>query len=404
MMHKRKKRLMDHVRYKTAVQKGEKPDRKLQNEEDEFNAVNEVIKEELPKLYALTKKLIESCLMNFIDLQAKWQDTLRRKLSPFADEEAEAADLSTFIATLLSTSSQDLIEWEVRMKSYGICNGAALAEAQNFLSPQLSQTTTDEGRLTPGARRSTLSGGQRTVSSTSTLDHSLISTPYIPGQYSHQGQPLTSPSSGSFRMPDGTPYEPTSRMRAASTYSSRGAGTPRTMSGYLTPQTHLSTHGPPPQIPAGFAAESNNFFQGLWGNDLSAAQSQQHEAGSSSTQPLLPSNQSIRSHHSRQSQDRRTSQIFSSALPMSDTPPSPTPQGYDPEAKVLFLAASLFEFNIDGSRREGGFPYLRYVPGEIFDVIGQKGELWLARNQDDPAGLVGWIWEKHFAKLLPEED
>lgn len=401
MMHKRKKRLMDHVRYKTAIQKGEKPDRKLQNEEDEFNAVNEVIKEELPKLYALTKKLIESCLMNFIDLQAKWQDTLRRKLSPFADDEAAAADLSTFVATLLSTSSQDLIEWEVRMKSFGICNGAALAEAQNFLSPQLSQTT-DDGRLTPGARRSTLSGGQRTVSSTSTMEHTSISTPYIPGQYSLHGQPLTSPSSGSFRMPDGTPYESTSRMRAASTYSSRGAGTPRTMSGYLTPQTHLSTHGPPPQIPAGFAAESNNFLQGLWGSELGAAQSQ-HEAGPS-MQPLLPSNQSIRSHQSRQSQDRRTSQIFSSALPMSDTPPSPTPLMPDAEPKVLFLAASLFEFNIDGSRREGGIPYLRYVPGEIFDVIGEKGELWLAKNQDDPAGLVGWIWEKHFAKLLPDED
>jgi hypothetical protein len=73
------------------------------------------------------------------------------------------------------------------------------------------------------------------------------------------------------------------------------------------------------------------------------------------------------------------------------------------EPEVLFLAASLFEFNIAHDRREGGIPYLVYVPGEIFDVIGMKGELWLARNQDDPTRTVGWIWEKHFARILPEE-
>lgn len=32
-----------------------------------------------------------------------------------------------------------------------------------------------------------------------------------------------------------------------------------------------------------------------------------------------------------------------------------------------------------------------------------KGELWLARNQDDPKRTVGWIWEKHVARILPEE-
>lgn len=36
---------------------------------------------------------------------------------------------------------------------------------------------------------------------------------------------------------------------------------------------------------------------------------------------------------------------------------------------------------------------------QIFDVIAEKGELWLAKNQDDPREVVGWIWSKHFAKL-----
>lgn len=75
--------------------------------------------------------------------------------------------------------------------------------------------------------------------------------------------------------------------------------------------------------------------------------------------------------------------------------------GYDPE--VLFLAASLFEINVLHDLSEGGIPYLCYVPGEIFDVLGVKGELWLARNQNDPEKTVGWIWEKHFARILPED-
>jgi hypothetical protein len=39
---------------------------------------------------------------------------------------------------------------------------------------------------------------------------------------------------------------------------------------------------------------------------------------------------------------------------------------------------------------------------QIFDVIGEKGELWLAKNQDDPSDQVGWIWSKHFARLATD--
>jgi len=65
---------------------------------------------------------------------------------------------------------------------------------------------------------------------------------------------------------------------------------------------------------------------------------------------------------------------------------------------VLFVAVSLFEFNIDPNYRQG-FPYHIYVPGEVFDVIDEVGELWLAINQNDPQRKVGWLWEKHFARM-----
>lgn len=53
---------------------------------------------------------------------------------------------------------------------------------------------------------------------------------------------------------------------------------------------------------------------------------------------------------------------------------------------VLFLATSLYEFNMGRRRYEAGYQYLTYAKGDVFDVLDVKGELWLARNQDDPSG------------------
>lgn len=66
----------------------------------------------------------------------------------------------------------------------------------------------------------------------------------------------------------------------------------------------------------------------------------------------------------------RFSGVFSSALPMSDSPPeqSPVEDGQSrPQTQfnVIFLAASVYEFNIDRARREAGYPYLTYVAGEV---------------------------------------
>ncbi|KAI9689808.1 MAG: hypothetical protein M1822_009690 [Bathelium mastoideum] len=70
----------------------------------------------------------------------------------------------------------------------------------------------------------------------------------------------------------------------------------------------------------------------------------------------------------------------------------------DRSMQVLFRARSLYEYNIGPTLRESGFPHLTYVAGELFDVLGQKKELWLA-VRDDGSAEVGWIWKKHFARL-----
>ena len=76
-----------------------------------------------------------------------------------------------------------------------------------------------------------------------------------------------------------------------------------------------------------------------------------------------------------------------------------------PDSKILFVVASLWEFNTPTASTVDGLPYLHYIPGEVFDVLGEKGELWLAVNQDDDKQETGWIWGKHFVKLdMGKED
>jgi len=103
--------------------------------------------------------------------------------------------------------------------------------------------------------------------------------------------------------------------------------------------------------------------------------------------------------------ERTYSSVFNSAMPASDSTPDlapTTPQtnaSPSDDLQALFVCASLFEFSIEKTRREAGYPYLTYVQGEVFDVIAQKGELWLAKNQDDAKSTLGWIWEQHFVVL-----
>ena len=86
---------------------------------------------------------------------------------------------------------------------------------------------------------------------------------------------------------------------------------------------------------------------------------------------------------------------------MSDSPRPQTPadRNVPPEYNVMFLVASVVEFNLDRKRVQAGYPYLEYGPGEIFDVLGEVGETWLAKNQDDPTNQIGWLWKQHFVKL-----
>lgn len=85
VMRKRDKRLMDYARSKTAKDRGEKVDKKTLEQAEQFMALNETLKDELPKLYGLTAKFMDACLKNYIQVVTPWLDSLQRRLAPFAD-------------------------------------------------------------------------------------------------------------------------------------------------------------------------------------------------------------------------------------------------------------------------------------------------------------------------------
>lgn len=359
MMQKRKKRLVDHVRYKATIQRKEKPDKRLQLEEDQFQAVNDTLKEELPKLYSLTKKLVEACLTNFVDLQAEWMDTWTRKTAPFVDNSDRLmpshSDIPQFIAMIQSTFVQDSAEWEARVKSLAICNGATLADAQNFLSP-LTTWTQDDG--SSYRRPSTMGSSRRALSIDSEQAQAAHYTPA--SSYRISGNMAFSPSPllGSFPLPDGLSQgSGNARTRASSAMSSRGPSTPHSLSAqyvvpgaFNPPRPSTASDRNTETVPTEYTTRPTV--------DFATAQELEYE-----TNFML--DQDIDVGRFRESPEERYSGIFQSALPMSDSPRSSSPRlAEDGEPRVLFLAASLFEFNIDGSRREAGYPYLRYVPGE----------------------------------------
>jgi hypothetical protein len=363
LMEERKKGLIVYAKYKTVLSKGDKVDKKLQEQADRFMTINNTLKVELPKLYTKTKTFIGWCLQSLIHKQMEWWMKCQRKIYPLLEQEPSHTTVMSYdLKTYVDRFHSDFSSINAQVLRLGICNHSLLSDISHLTSPLQSYYSDD------GSSRKSASASRRT--------HSLSSDVSVPdGIRRRSGGLAQRPTDGSHSLEAPPRSSPTARSFAA-TAASRA----------ISPGSERSdmtvTQGRHP----------GPSFMGLDG-------AMDYSPTPSDNSFLSPT----RAHMSR------SSTVFSSALPMSDSPaPSPSrssnPSLADQdEPEVLFLAASLFEFNIAHDRREGGIPYLVYVPGEIFDVIGMKGELWLARNQDDATRTVGWIWEKHFARILPED-
>ncbi|CRG91150.1 Rho guanine nucleotide exchange factor 17 [Talaromyces islandicus] len=385
VMTKRTKRLLDYARYKAVKDRGDKPDKKTTEQGEQFSVLNDALKDELPKLFSLTAKLMEACLKKFVAIQQEWYQLLQQKISPVIDR------FPGEIAGIVNDWSADFSFADAQILSLALCNGALLSEASSLGS--FNAPTTDEA-ASP-RRPSTV-----TNTSSRTASVAIESSPKV--SYDLGGNAGSSIHSHGFdgqsdQSHASQPYlAGANRVRTNSSMSGPSRpGVAEITNGYATTGALANAMSPRPSTSS----------VGRSGEPFPAAPQLSLDMPFMRESLLHETNTFESAQGDMTASPARFSGFFSSALPMSDSPRLDAPATSAPSMnnnsnpKVLFLAASLYEFNIDKSRREAGYPYLTYIEGEVFDVIAEKGELWLARNQDDPSGQVGWIWTQHFAKV-----
>ncbi|KAI2094389.1 hypothetical protein LOZ35_003769 [Ophidiomyces ophidiicola] len=415
VMQKRNKRLLDYVKYKAIKDRGDRPDKKLTELGEQFVALNVTLKEELPRLLALTGRLMEACLNSFVQLQTGWHALVQKRLGFALDR------LPPDVAAILSDWAGDFTFSEAQVLSLGVCNGAVLADIANVHGSEQPAAATSSSSL-PSRRPSSTAArtfsveygaspktsvdfaaaaglpaypadALHTSSGRSRASSNFSSSAYITPAAAAAAAAAAATASGIIHTTPSSSRNSTaaiSSSAAASSYRTSDASpllpqlsldTPRFPEFFPDPLVPLNT---PTHVPPDLADHPSSpdapRYSGFFSSAMPMA-----ETTTTTTAPSSTSMPSALQQHQQQQQQ-----------PLSPPPPPPT---VVKEPKVLFLAASMYEFNIDRARREAGYPYLTYVAGEIFDVIGEKGDLWLARNQDDPTHQVGWIWLRHFAKL-----
>ncbi|KAI9827597.1 MAG: hypothetical protein M1826_006259 [Phylliscum demangeonii] len=421
VIHKRNKRVVDFARCRAAKERGDRPDKRTEEQSEQFVALNETLKEELPRLYALSGKLADACLSNFVELQLVWQMTWQVKMRCILDENQVFETLPMVVDQFVT----DFGFTENQVLTLGICNGAVLGEAINLLSPQ-STRTTDELSL---KRPSVASGRSRARSANSSSSPGLPSPeaaafmPSLPAHvahaHAHAHAVATMPSPGLESPPVRARHHhqyPTPSHRTPPKADGLGAGAgPR--SGAIPSASPRSADFPTAvrSMSASAATHTNT-------RD-SMSRIAPHSPRLSIETPGLHAQAHARG-HAHTPPTRPFSGFLSSAMPMAmpvvererDSPRITSPQHLshpsrpasplllDSQGQVcpraLFAVASKVEFTMDRVRMEAGYPYLTYAEGEIFDVVAEKGELWLARNQDDLTRQIGWIWCEHFVKLV----
>ncbi|TVY90509.1 Dynamin-binding protein, partial [Lachnellula willkommii] len=379
-MKKRTKRRAEYEKIFAAKKSGSKITEKDQTKLDQYEALNETLKLELPKLFEKTEEIANLLLGHFIVIQTRWYDVWQKKVRVVLEESQIPKD----IPQIVDTFNRDYKFVESKAQELGIINGTINLEERVPSSGKASTDTNDVRSRKHSERKprpSDLSSRSRGISMTSDHSPSLptpdfakrlsgsqftfspisSTTPNIP-QFAYQGQSY-----------QGQPY--------STSHSRQGSGSPATPDA----RQHGQSLGRP--------STSRSFTSDNGGMRMSNDYNTQYRRESGSTSY---------SHH----QDgppissRPYSGIFHSAMPLPDGPEdsarssraSSRDRNFGGGYNVLYLAASLFEFNIAATKSEAGYPYLTYQAGEIFDVIGEKGELWLAKNQDDLSEQVGWIW------------
>ena len=366
LTQKRNKRIMDYARFKAIKDRGDKPDKKTLEQGEQFVALNDTLKDELPKLFSLTGKLVEACLNNFVQLQLQWHIIWRRKLSHAIDDNK----IPSRAQDIIDAFTGDFAFFEAQVLSLGVCNGSMLNDAANFLSP----STTFNGEDSASQRQaSSLELSKRRTLSVSSEQSPILPKPDFGGRSSGSfftiGDGIQLAPAG---QPTGNYVETSRRMRANSTLSGHSPRTPEVPGSYhsysnsTTPVSstpgRMITTAPRTYTEPSPVLSRPSVDQSSVSHFSEDSTHVGRESSGSTYPPSGPGSQQRTA-----SPSGRYSGFFSSAMPMSDSPrtQSPVAGQAQKDFNVIFLAASVYEFNIDRARKEAGYPYLTYVAGEV---------------------------------------
>lgn len=339
-MKKRAKRRIDYEKF--VLSKGSvhlKLNDKDSAKVDQYTALNETLKLELPKLSALTLRIGSICRSNLVMIQCQWLDIWEKKVKTVLEESQIPQDAAEIVAMF----RRDFPIVEAQAQELGIVNG----NFNGVAAPKVSESDSRK------SRPSNLSSRSRGLSLTSDKTPSLP-TPDFPKRLS--GHFSLSPTASAAPNVPQFAYQP----QAYSTNHSRaGSGSPAMADNFAQPRPSASSLARPS---TGRSFTSDNGAQRIsndYNNNYRRESASTYNSGHHVDGPPVST--------------RPYSGIFHSAMPMADGPEdsqrssrnSSRDRNVSGGYNVLYLAASLFEFNISATKTEAGYPYLTYSAGEV---------------------------------------
>lgn len=349
-MKKRQKRRLDYERMEQLKQAKKSADSRLQENVEQYEALNDTLKKELPKLSALTEKVGNICLGNFVAIQTKWFGTWKDKMKTVLGDCPDLPDLDEVV----STFQRDFPYVDEQMAEIGILSPAPRGR------PSLSTAASNEDALSKKTRSPRPSDVDTLRSrGLSTNGDTAPSLPTPDFMRRNSGSLSMSPTGKSIPSPHQYYYKDyyagiaPHANNSSSAMMPEMAGSSRSLAGTgATASTRPST---------GRSFDSGGIPR---------------QSTDSTSQHRRDSNTTYNSSYPPQ-ESRRFSGLFHSALPLPDGPEEsrrssrassrergPANDGYN----VLWLAASLFEFNIATTKHEAGYPYLIYQAGEVCTI------------------------------------
>lgn len=340
-MKKRQKRRLDYERADQQRRSGKSLDPKTRELVEQYDALNDALKAELPKLSAMTEKIGKICLGNFVNIQANWYKMWTGKMKTVL---ADSPDVPT-IDDITTTFNRDFPYAAEQLASIGILNPDSNVRASN--STDYRQRFSEIERRGRGSSVNDESAptlptpdfGKRSSAGISMSPSAASSTSNVAA--------ATNPHQYYYR--DYYSGIQTYGTNSASPKSTDLAGSSRSITGTGHTSTRPST-----------------------GKSFDSGAVQRQSSDMASVQ-RSDSNTTYTSSHVQQ-ENPRFSNLFHSALPLPDgteesqrsSRASSRERGRGSDGyNILWLAASLFEFNIETTKHEAGYPYLTYQAGEV---------------------------------------